>query len=242
MAEKRTAQYWHLVRELIHSGTQSTQSLRDLGSQIDTPSQNVENYCIDQLSGWVKVGRAHRAVMGRRVVLGEVATEVSASGFPINEKLVFLGAVLDPIEAHVDGFRYFLFDCVVGEAFIGGVVEADWSWWLRVPKFCEGSADWHGLLTIMEDGADFGFSGGRHHVVDNIEDGEDRAVERGVGDLWLVRVGGLVSKEVVATDAAARAGLGKVGGVTVEVQDHVTGAVADGGIGVVHSIIHEPYG
>ena len=56
-----------------------------LGIQIDTPSQNVVNYCIGQLSGWVQVGRAHKAVMGRLLVLGEVVTEVSAAGFPIND-------------------------------------------------------------------------------------------------------------------------------------------------------------
>ena len=39
--------------------------------------------------------------MGRRAVLDEVVTGVSAAGFPINEKLALLGAVLDPIEAHV---------------------------------------------------------------------------------------------------------------------------------------------
>ena len=84
MAEIRTAAYWHLVRELLYSGTQSTQSPQDLGSWINIPSHNVGNYCIGQLSGWVQVGRARKAVMGRRVVLGEVVTEVSAAGFQIN--------------------------------------------------------------------------------------------------------------------------------------------------------------
>ena len=93
-----------------------------------------------------------------------------------------LSTVLDPIEAHIDGFEYCLFDCAVGKAFSGGVVDTDWSRWLRVPEFCEGSTDRHGLLTIMEGGANFGFSGRRHQHVDNLEDGEDRAVERGVGD------------------------------------------------------------
>ena len=99
--------YWHLVRELLYSGTHSTKSPWDSGSRIDTPLQNVGNYCIGQLSGWVKVGRENKAVMGRRVVLGEVVTKVSAAGFPINEKLALLGAVLDPIEAHVNGFGSF---------------------------------------------------------------------------------------------------------------------------------------
>ena len=46
-------------------------------------------------------------------MLGEIVTEVSAARFPINEKLTLPGAVLDPIEAHIDGFGYFfLYDAV----------------------------------------------------------------------------------------------------------------------------------
>ena len=62
----------------------------------------------------MQVGREHKAVMGRRVVLGEVFTKFSAARFPINEKLALPGEVLDPIEAHVNGFGYFLFDRAVG--------------------------------------------------------------------------------------------------------------------------------
>ena len=82
-------------------------------------------------------------------MLDELVTKVSASRFPINEKLALLGAVLDPSEAHVDGFGYFLFDCVVGEAFSGGVLDVNWCRWLQVPEFCECSVDQNGLLTIM---------------------------------------------------------------------------------------------
>ena len=52
----------------------------------------------------------------------------------------------------------------------------------------------------------------------------------------------MVAKEVVATYAAASSGFRKVVGVTTEVQYHVTGDVADGGVGVGHRIIEEPYG
>ena len=44
----------------------------------------------------------------------------------------------------------------------------------------------------------------------------------------------------MATDADTSAGFGKVGGVTVEVQDHVTGVISDGGVWVGRSIIEEP--
>ena len=40
-------------------------------------------------------------------MLGEIVTEVSAAGFPINEKLTLPGAVLYPIEAYIDGFGFF---------------------------------------------------------------------------------------------------------------------------------------
>ena len=44
-----------------------------------------------------------------------------------------------------------------------------------MPEFLEGSAYWHGLLVIVIGGTDFGFSGGRHHVVEDLGEGIDRA-------------------------------------------------------------------
>ena len=59
-------------------------------------------------------------------MLGEIVTEVSADGFLINEKLTLPGAVLDPIEAHINGFGSFLFYGAVCETFRGRVVDVDW--------------------------------------------------------------------------------------------------------------------
>ena len=123
------------MRALPYSVIELTQISWDSGSRIDTPSQNVVNYCIGQLSSWVQLGKLHNTVMGRRVVLDEILTKFSAAWFPINEKLALPGAVLDRIKAHIDGFGSFLFDCAVGKAFCSRVVDADWSWWLRVPDF-----------------------------------------------------------------------------------------------------------
>ena len=74
---------------------------------------------------------------------------------------------------------------------------------MRVSEFLEGSAYRHGLLAIVKGGTNFGFSGGCHHVMEDLGDGMDRAVERGVSERWLSRVIGLVTKKIVATDAAA---------------------------------------
>ena len=111
-----------------------------------------------------------------------------------------------------------------------------------MPRFLEGSAYRNGLLAIVKSGTNFGFSSGRHHIVEDLGDGMNRAVKRGVSERWLGRVSGFVSKEIVATNAAASAGFGKLGGVTVEVEDHVTGAISDGGIWVGRRIIEETNG
>ena len=113
---------------------------------------------------------------------------------------------------------------------------------MRVPKFLEGSAYRHGLLAIVKSGTDFGFSSGRHHVMEDLGDGMDRAVKRVFRERCLGRVSVFVSKEIVVTDAAAIAGFGKVGDVTVEVQYHVTGVILDGGVWVGRRIIEETNG
>ena len=77
---------------------------------------------------------------------------------------------------------------------------------MRVPDFLEGSAYRNGLLAIVKGGTNFGFSGGRHHGVEDLGDGIDRAVERGFSERWIGRVSGLVDTEIVALNAAARSG------------------------------------
>ena len=76
-----------------------------------------------------------------------------------------------------------------------------------MPEFLEGSAYWHGLLAVVKSGTYFSLSGGRHHVVKDLGDGMYRAVKTGVCERWIGRVSGVVAKEIVATDAAANAGL-----------------------------------
>ena len=117
-----------------------------------------------------------------------------------------LGAVLDPIESHINGFGSFLLYGAVCKTFRGRVVDADWSWWLRVPEFLEGSAYWHGLSDIVKSGTYFCFRGGRHHVVEDLGDSMDRTVKWGVRERWIGRVSVFVAKEIVATEAAAIAG------------------------------------
>ena len=104
------------------------------------------------------------------------------------------GAVLDPIEAHIDVFGYFWICGAVCETFRGRVFDADWSWWLWVSEFLEGSAYCHGLLAVVKSGTNFSPSGRRHRVVKDRGDGMYRAVKRGVCERWIGRVSGVVAK------------------------------------------------
>ena len=63
-----------------------------------------------------------------------------------------------------------------------------------MPEFLEGSVYWHGFLAIVKSSTNFGFSGRRHHIVEDLRDGMDRVVKRGFCERWLGRVIGFVAK------------------------------------------------
>ena len=69
------------------------------------------------------------------MVLGMIVAQVSDAGLPVDEELTLACAVAYTTKAHVDRFRSFLIDGVVGEAVGGGVVNLDWRGRLWVPQF-----------------------------------------------------------------------------------------------------------
>ena len=71
------------------------------------------------------VGGSDESVVRRRMMLGELVTEVGSAGFTLREELLLAFLILDPIEAHVNSFGALLFNGAVGKAFGGGVVNAD---------------------------------------------------------------------------------------------------------------------
>ena len=60
-------------------------------------------------------------------MLGVVVAQVSDDRLPVDEELTLACAIAYPIKAHVNNFRLFLFDGVVGEAVGGRVFNLDWS-------------------------------------------------------------------------------------------------------------------
>ena len=61
------------------------------------------------------------------MMLGVVVAQVSDVQMPVDEELTLACAIEYPIKAHVDRFRLFLFDGVVGKAVSSRVVDLDCS-------------------------------------------------------------------------------------------------------------------
>ena len=61
------------------------------------------------------------------MIIGVIVAQVSDSRLPVDEELTLSCSVAYPIKAHVDCFRSFLFNVVVGKAVGGRVVYLDWS-------------------------------------------------------------------------------------------------------------------
>ena len=74
------------------------------------------------------------------MMLGVIVAQVSDAGLPVDKELTLACAVAYPIKAHVDRFRLFLFDGVVGETVGGRVFYFDWSGRMWVPYFAEQGA------------------------------------------------------------------------------------------------------
>ena len=105
----------------------------------NTPSPHARSQEVDLLV-CVDVVWALEAVVGSGVVFGVVVTKVDDPGRVVDEKLLLALAVLDPVEAHVDGFGSFLFDGFVGEPHRCSVVDLDRGGRLGMAHFVEGSS------------------------------------------------------------------------------------------------------
>ena len=136
-------------------------------------------------------------------------------------------------------FDFLLSGSAIGDAGGGRVISLDWRRRLGVMHFVERNADGGGVAGIVEESGKFGFCRRGHDVFEDAADGVDGTI-----GCWLVRgwFGGIlwfVAEEKVASDAASRFGLGLVQGVAVDVEDHVAGGVADGGIWVGGAVVEE---
>ncbi len=201
---------------------------------INTPLQRDLAVQIAEVAG------AHKAMVRRRVVFSEVVGEVVGSFAPVDMIVALGGTVFDPVETHVNGFGAFLLNCVVRKTNSGGVVDLDGCGWLGMAHFGKGGADGNSFLGIDVSGADFCFGCGAHDVSHNFADGVDGAIDGWFLGRRLQWRKGAVGRAEMAACAAAGTGDGEVGGVGVNVEPHIAGHIAYGGIGVSVGIVQEP--
>jgi hypothetical protein len=110
----------------------------------------------------LKILTTHEAMMGRRVMLGEVVGRVGFPGSPVEEELALAYAALEPMIPHTKGFGAFKTDFCMENTIGSGIVGFEWSpsVGLRMTHFRQGSPNGDGILSIQEEGADFSFGSG----------------------------------------------------------------------------------
>jgi hypothetical protein len=170
------------------------------------------------------------------MVFGEVVSFVKASFHPIDVKLFLADAVTNPVEPHVNGLGSTLFDSVIGDANGGVVVCLDRSRGLGVAHFFEAGADGTSILEVVEEGTQFRFGGTGEDLVHGVAEDVDWSIQWWWREGW---IRGTVAQVVVASGSGAGISFREVGGIAVNVEDHVTGMVADGSIGVGSTVVQE---
>ena len=104
------------------------------------------------------------------MVFGEAIGMIGVTGGPVDVEVALADAVVDPAEAHVDGFGSFLFDGVVGDAVGSAVVCGDDSWGLWPAHFLQGSAQCCGFLAVAKQATAFGFGGAGDDILQCLAD------------------------------------------------------------------------
>ena len=96
-----------------------------------------------------------------------VSDVVFVAGRPIDEELVLMDLVANPMKSHVNCFGPFVFHGFIYKSNCGGVVDLHWGEGLGVANFFKCNLDWHGFFCCKVCCRDFGFHCGTHDIVDD---------------------------------------------------------------------------
>ena len=97
-------------------------------------------------------------MMGSGVMFAEIIGAVEAALAPVDMKLALANAITNPVKAHVNCFRPFLFDGVVGNTGGSAVVSLNGSGRLRMTEFFKANTDRTRLFAVEVDGSKFSLS------------------------------------------------------------------------------------
>jgi hypothetical protein len=189
-----------------------------------------------------KVTGLHLAVLSGQVMFSEVVSQIVSAAAPVDKELAFRDVVFDPVEAHVNGFGATLFDNVDGYAGGPGIVGLNGSGWRGMAHLGEGGVEPGTIFGIVEEGTKFSFDGGGHNRLDDGAVDVNGAVERRrsqVGIWWGSWIFGKGAEEEGATGTGTGFGFREVRVVTVDMENHSAGKVADRGILMGGTVVEE---
>jgi hypothetical protein len=107
----------------------------------------------------------------RRIVFGEVVSQIVRTTAPMDNEVALGNLILNPIEAHVNGFGATLLYSSVCDACSTGVISLDWAWWLGMAHVLERCAKPSSFFSIVKQSTEFRFSGrGDNHFHDRTWD------------------------------------------------------------------------
>jgi hypothetical protein len=119
------------------------------------------------LSVAVEIKRAYSFVMGQRLVICKVVTQVGVTGAPDDIELSLLDVVLDPLVAHVHSLGSFLENSFVCNSICGGVVSFELCSILGVAHFLERFACDSVSFGIDKQGTILGLSKGGNNLFED---------------------------------------------------------------------------
>ena len=141
-------------------------------------------------------------------MFADVVTHISGARGPIYEEHILVDSVTDPVKTHVDGFGGFLFESRVGKADGRRVVDLDRGGWLGMSHFLEANAEWDGIFSGEEGGANFRLCSGAHDIFHDFGENMNDSVGEGHGGF--IGIGERVAEEVDCGSAAMGLRLGEV--------------------------------
>ena len=107
------------------------------------------------------VERAHTIVMGTVVKFCLVVAQIFLAWMMADGENLLCLLTKQPKISHVHSTRTLSLDAAMNDAHCGGVVAVDGGGRLRMPHFLESKSHNFCFLRIEEEGAEFGFGGGR---------------------------------------------------------------------------------
>ena len=126
-------------------------------------------------------------VVWGRMKLGVVFTYILFPRFPINEEVLLLAFILNPIKAHIYSLGYVLFYRFINDTWCFWVIYLHWSWVLWMSPFFQCVSYYLNLLGVDEWASQFCFCGRGHDRIAATTNTSPLCLVGELGSKWSLR-------------------------------------------------------